>query len=114
MYPLGASERVEPAFLLMIVLGEPFSRYAESVSARSGFPKINRGEIAGFRLALPERQEQIRAAKVYWSADERIVLEEARQRKLMLIKTGLMHDLLTGRVPVPEKLIDGLANGRKP
>src|SRR5262245_52794708 len=46
MYPLRPTAEVNPRFLLAITLSEHFSRFAEIVSMRSGFPKINREELS--------------------------------------------------------------------
>ena len=101
MYPLRPEPgTLVPRYLLAIVLGEPFSRFAESVSMRSGFPKINREELGEYRMALPSREEQIRIVGVLNAQDARIRAEEAALAKLRQIKSGLMDDLLTGKVRV--------------
>ena len=104
MYPLRPTPRIASGFLLMIILGEQFSRYAKIVSVRSGFPKINRGEMAGYKLALPKRNEQELSLAIYESFDKRLRNEESILHKLRLKKQGLAHDLLTGRKRVPVDL----------
>lgn len=100
MYPLRASARMNARFLLMVVLGEAFSRFAVSVSQRSGFPKINRDELAEYSLAVPQKEEQDRAAIVASTFESQLEAEESHLSKLHYLKRGLAHDLLTGRVRV--------------
>jgi type I restriction enzyme S subunit len=100
MYPLQPSPSLESRFLLGVILGEHFSRFATSVSERSGFPKINRKELGEYWLALPTMDEQLHIASVIETHDVRIRTEEQYRDKLKLQKKGLMHDLLTGKVRV--------------
>ena len=100
MYPLQPGPSLVPRFLLDVILGEHFSRFATSVSERSGFPKINRKELGEYRLALPSTDEQLHIASVMDIHDARIRTEEQYRDKLKLQKKGLMHDLLTGKVRV--------------
>ncbi|ARN52292.1 TPA: restriction endonuclease subunit S [Pseudomonas aeruginosa] len=100
MYPLRPNEGVSPRFLLAVILGHSYSRFAESVSMRSGFPKINRNEMAEFSMGWPSRDEQKLIAGFIEQADSEQALEEVELQKLKLLKTALMDDLLTGRVRV--------------
>lgn len=56
--------------------------------------------LRGLRLAIPPRAEQDRIAEEIDSCDGRIQLERTSKNKLHDLKTGLMQDLLTGKVPV--------------
>lgn len=105
MYPLHPSPALNPRFLLALILGEDFSRFAEGVSMRSGFPKINRDELSEYAAAFPPRREQDAISQVLLELDHRQSSEEAALAKLRTLKQGLMDDLLTGRVrvPVPEE-----------
>jgi type I restriction enzyme S subunit len=100
MYPLRPDAGVNQRFLLALILGEHFSRFAEAVSMRSGFPKVNREELAQYRAALPEKDEQDHIAVVLGAHDARILAEEACLGKMKMLKQGLMQDLLTGKVRV--------------
>jgi type I restriction enzyme S subunit len=100
MYPLQPGPSLVSRFLLDVILGEHFSRFASSVSERSGFPKINRKELGEYWLALPTQDEQLHIASVMDTHDARIRTEEQYRDKLKLQKKGLMHDLLTGKVKV--------------
>ncbi len=69
---------------------------------RSGFPKINREELAEYHVSLPCCEEQQRIAAVLDAEDRRSLAEEAYRDKLKQLKQGLMDDLLTGRVRLDE------------
>lgn len=96
MYPLCPQKDVtDPSFLLALVLSEHFSRFAEIVSTRSGFPKINRQELAEYTTARPPLPEQRRMAEVLDTLDDTILKTEQLIAKLKQMKQGLLHDLLT-------------------
>lgn len=100
MYPLRPRKEVNANYLLAVILGEEFSRFASAVSMRSGFPKINRQEMAEYRLAWPPIDEQDAIAANLSTHDRMIASEEAELAKLCHLKSGLMTDLLEGRVRV--------------
>jgi type I restriction enzyme S subunit len=100
MYPLHPGVGVDGRFLLAIILGERFSRFAEAVSMRSGFPKINREELAEFVAPIPPIAEQRRIGTALDGMERRIMSESSELVKLRLLKAGLMDDLLSGRVRV--------------
>lgn len=100
MYPFRPASNVDSKFLLAVILGQDFSRFASAVSMRSGFPKINREELSEYRLALPLYEEQQTIAQILDTHDTRIRTEETYLNKLKRQKQGLMHDLLTGKVRV--------------
>jgi len=104
MYPLRPNDGVHPRFLLAVILGEPFSRFASAVSMRSGFPKINREELAEFVTSWPPFDEQQRIASAIELCDREQDAIENELTKLHLLKSGLMADLLSGRVRVPAGL----------
>ncbi len=97
MYPLAPAHDVCAGFILQVLLGERFSQFAESVSVRSGMPKINRQEMAGFEVALPPMEEQTAIATILTDMDAELTTLEQRRDKTRLIKQGMMQELLTGR-----------------
>lgn len=97
VYPLRPRQDVHPSYLLALILSEPFSAFAESVSMRSGFPKINRNELAEYRAAVPPLTEQARIAEVLDTLDEAIRRAEVFLGKRQAIVTGLVQQLFSGR-----------------
>ena len=99
MYPLRPVDGVASRFLLAVILGLEFSKYAESVSMRSGMPKINREEMAGFSNKVPTTlNEQTAIAAVLSDMDAELAALEARRDKTRALKQGMMQELLTGRI----------------
>jgi type I restriction enzyme S subunit len=106
MYPLRPNPGVVSSFLLAVVLGEPFSRFASAVSMRSGFPKINREELAQYVMAWPKPHEQKRIAAALIAQDEVQTALMKELGKIHSVKNGLMSDLLMGRVRVPQGVLN--------
>lgn len=102
MYPLTSMSNVCPGFIFAIILGHHFSKYAESVSVRSGMPKINRIELADYRVPLPPTlAEQEAIATALSDADAWIESLEQLIAKKRQIKQGAMQELLTGKRRLP-------------
>jgi type I restriction enzyme, S subunit len=102
MYPLRPASDVSAGFIFTAILGHHFSKYAESVSVRSGMPKINRAELAEYMIALPPtKSEQEAIAKVLSDADTLIESLEQLIGKKRHLKQGAMQELLTGRKRLP-------------
>ena len=101
MYPLKPADDVSSGFMLAIVLGYRFSKYAESVSVRSGMPKINRTELAEFALGLPPLPEQSAIATVLSDVDALLGALERLIAKKRDLKQAAMQQLLTGQTRLP-------------
>ena len=71
--------------------------------------QVDRNEVTGeadpvvklIDFIQPERDEQDRICKRYASVDSQLEAQRDKQDKLLNLKRGLMHDLLTGRVYLP-------------
>jgi type I restriction enzyme S subunit len=98
MYPMSAAVDISPGYLLAVILSHRFSVFADSVSARSGIPKINRTELAEFHVALPGLEEQKSIAALLSDMDLEIAALQQRHNKTILLKQALMQQLLTGRM----------------
>jgi len=95
IYPLRPSAEIDSSYLLNVVLSDRFSQFADSVSGRSGIPKINRTELEEFHLVLPPIAEQRRIAEILDVADEAVRSTERLAAKLEQTRKGLLHELLT-------------------
>ncbi|MDE0120943.1 MAG: restriction endonuclease subunit S [bacterium] len=99
MYPLSPGRTVMGEYVASVILGQRFSRFAVSVSARSsGMPKVNRRELAEFRIALAPLEVQQTVARIAESYACRIESETATLMKIKQVRSGLADDLLSGRV----------------
>jgi len=101
MYALSVTERVVPHYLLHVLLGKRFTDFAVSVSARSGIPKVNREELAEFRLIVPPLPEQRAIARALSDVDDLISALDKLIEKKRAIKQATMQQLLTGRTRLP-------------
>ena len=95
MYPLKPAIDVSAGFMFAVILGNHFSKYAESVSVRSGMPKINRSELSEYTIALPPtKAEQEAIAEALSDTDALIESLEQLIAKKRQIKQGAMQELL--------------------
>ncbi|MDF1478796.1 restriction endonuclease subunit S [Leifsonia sp. H3M29-4] len=101
MYPLTPRGDVDSSFILHSLLGHDFTNFAVSVSARSGIPKINREELAEYRMRTPGGAEQRAIGKALDDADNLIAALERLIVKKQAIKQGMMQQLLTGTTRLP-------------
>ena len=101
MYPLKPATDISARYILAVILGYRFSKYAESVSVRSGMPKINRTELADFSLAVPLPPEQRAIAKALSDADELLATLDQVIAKKRDLKQAAMQQLLTGKTRLP-------------
>ncbi len=97
MYPLKPEPNVSGGFMLAVVLGHRFTKFAESVSARSGIPKVNRAEMAEFFVALPPPCEQRVIATVLDDVDTLLDALDRLIEKKRNVKQAAMERLLTGQ-----------------
>lgn len=72
MYPLECTDGIVPEFLLIVLLSDKFTMFANSCSNRTGIPKINREELSKFKLLLPSFSEQIAIADILTTWDQAI------------------------------------------
>lgn len=101
MYPLSASNEIIPEYLKYTLLTKAFYDYTVATSVRSGMPKVNRDEIAGYQFALPPIIEQKKIAEALSDIDSLICGIEEEIEKKKNIKTGAMQELLTGKRRLP-------------
>jgi type I restriction enzyme S subunit len=97
MYPLKPLDGISGGFILPVLLGHRFTKYAESVSVRSGMPKINRLEMADFVLAIPSPPEQHAIAAALGDMDALLAGLDRLIAKKRDLKQAAMQTLLTGQ-----------------
>ncbi|MDE1716369.1 restriction endonuclease subunit S [Chromobacterium amazonense] len=101
MYPLKPVDGVSGGYVLPLLLADRFSKYAESVSLRTGMPKINRAELADFVVPLPPPSEQRAIATALSDVDALIAGLEQLIAKKRDLKQAAMQQLLTGQTRLP-------------
>lgn len=83
-----------------VFLNSRFAKEQFELMVISLLPRINLGDINKLFIQLPPTSEQKRICEKYSSLKTTINAELEYLRKLQKQKSGLMHDLLTGKVPV--------------
>ena len=101
MYPLKPAPDISSGYILATILGYRFSKYAESVSVRSGMPKINRTEMADYLLAVPPQLEQRAIATALSDVDGLLFAMDRLITKKREFKLAAMQQLLTGQIRLP-------------
>jgi type I restriction enzyme S subunit len=74
----------------------------KATEATHGTKKLDSDELHRIRIAIPSLEEQQAIVKWIEAIDANIAVESDKHAKLGLVKSGVMADLLTGRVRVPE------------
>jgi len=93
--------RLLPDFLSIYSASWHGKNYFRLASKQStNLASINSTQVKEFPVPLISLEEQQRIISIVQAHDERIAAERARLEKLRKLKTGLMDDLLTGRVRV--------------
>ncbi len=91
----------QPRFVAMSLRSLRLERF----DAATSVPTLNRNTVHALLIALPCVDEQGQIIKYIAKIDMRIDAEEYYLAKIKLTKKGLLQDLLTGRVRVPEATI---------
>jgi len=93
-------EKCNSQFLTFQIYSERVKREFARIVGGTTNPHLNVDDVRRFVLALPEIEEQSMIAARLRAIDERIDSERSAVLKLLHLKQGLMHDLLTGTVRV--------------
>lgn len=101
MYPMTPHQGVEGGYVFALLLAHQFTKYAESVSVRSGMPKINRVELADFNIPLPPLPEQRAIAAALSDLDAALAGVLGVIAKKQDLKQAAMQTLLTGQTRLP-------------
>lgn len=92
-------ELLDSTYLAGHVRTQQFSNYVAEVSQRSGQPGINGNQLAAFKLPIPPTiAEQSAIAEVLDDMENDIEVFESKLQKLRQLKTGMMQQLLTGKI----------------
>jgi len=97
---------------LSYLLGAPFMRDIISgiATGTSGSMKnISKKKLLNLHIPLPNNEEQKRIVKKLYCIDNMIFKIENKLKKLQILKSGLMSDLLTGRMRVNATKTDEVA-----
>jgi len=94
-------KKIEPSYLAHVLRSQAIERQILKETQSIGVPDLGLDKIYDFEILLPrDRNEQQRIAGRLDALDLKIKAEQTYLSKLLKIKTGLMQDLLTGKVRV--------------
>jgi type I restriction enzyme, S subunit len=87
-------------FVYFVLLSTLVERQIRQVSTGSTFGRINLAFIRKLEVPIPDKPEQEQIVAILDSQQSRVRVLKEQLEKLKKVKTGLMQDLLTGKVPV--------------
>jgi restriction endonuclease S subunit len=92
---------IDPRYFLYALQSRPIQNRLELISGGSTVGHVRVGDIRDLWMFMPESPEEQRLiASALDGISEKLRSELAQREKLQQKKSGLMHDLLTGKVPV--------------
>lgn len=98
-------KKINGLFLTKVLIQDNFNKHFQRLANGITRFGITSETIHTAKIPLPPLNEQQRIASILSQIDETIEKETAYKEKLMKLKSGLMEDLLTGKVRV-NKLIN--------
>ncbi len=97
-------ELIDPVYFLFALQSRQIQNRLDLISGGSTVGHVRVGDIRELWMFMPSsRTEQKQIAGSVIAVTSRLQLEKQRHDKLTRIKQGLMHDLLTGKVPLKVK-----------
>jgi type I restriction enzyme S subunit len=105
MYPIApTTEELSTEYLLLLLLSQPFTKFAVDTSMRVAMPKVNREALANCWMWYPGRQEQVQIlgfiAREGAPLDTAIARLEREIALLREYRTRLIADVVTGKLDV--------------
>ena len=95
-YPINPiKDKLTSEFLLYLLLNPQFTKFAMSVSMRTGMPKINRDELSIYKFTIPEIAEQNKIGNMLTLLDKKIELQTKKIEDLKLFKKGLNYKIFS-------------------
>jgi len=94
------SNDVYPEFMLRFMRFAKTTGMFANYTSQTSIAHLTREKLGEIRMFVPCIEEQSRMIDRFDSLDSRLKLETENLRKLMKQKAGIMHDLLTGKVPI--------------
>ena len=79
-----------------------FERQVEALMGGSNYPAINSKDMRLICIPIPNKQERMIIGKRMQQLQLTIDSSHNEREFLMQLKSGLMQDLLTGKIPVSE------------
>ena len=100
LYLLLLNRKVNSKFLFYYFISDRGQYSLINNNASTTLGALYKDDVKSIKLSIPEIEEQKYIVSLLSSIDDKIKSEESFLQKLGKIKTGLMQDLLTGKVRV--------------
>lgn len=94
--------RVNPWWIGNFLAGHTAQKLFSALNESGAKAGLNLPTVASFPVPVPDMREQIKITQLLRQVDTEVVHQEAQLLKLRRLKTGLMQDMLSGRVSVAE------------
>jgi type I restriction enzyme S subunit len=93
-------QRIDPIFLLWMLIGPPFQELLLSKATGSTVKGIKQSVLRTLQVLVPPLEEQRAIGKMIQSVADRVWAEEQNRGALVRLKAALMSVLLTGELRV--------------
>lgn len=87
-------------FLYLVMISEYFQKALWDFVFVGAQPSVNQTNMKTIKIPLPNPNEQLKITGTFFALTKQIDAEREKLSKLQTLKTGLMQDLLSGRVRV--------------
>jgi type I restriction enzyme S subunit len=98
MYIRPNQSLIDPTFLLYFIQSDVIQKYLNLHSSGSTVTHLRVSQIKEIPVGVPKLDEQKRIAEILFAVSEKISVNKKLKVKLLLLKKGLMQDLLSGKV----------------
>jgi len=98
LFLIRVKKKYSPVFIYSFL--RKHEDYVKSFSSGTGTKTITKDSVRALIIGLPTPTEQEKIGAAIFSVEQKIRKEKKLLAKLNKQKSGLMHDLLTGKVPV--------------
>jgi type I restriction enzyme S subunit len=99
---LRAKATLDLEFLNQIIGGPLWLNYVDAVKTSSGIPHISAKNIREFKIPFPSLQEQKQISEILATISDKLELLSEKKTHYQELKQGLMQQLLTGKLRVPQ------------
>ena len=99
---VSPSALLDSEFCAYNLLAHKVQAYFKSQRDRSAQPHLNRQQLGAAEIFLPPLAEQRAIAHVLRTVDRKMGVEHNRRRSLEELFKSLLHNLMTGKLRVPE------------
>lgn len=90
--------KADPRFVFFNLFGRFVEKQIERLLAGSNYPAISNKDVAELRLKMPDVAEQKAISGVIFDMNLEVIHQMEMLAKLRRLKTGMMQQLLTGKI----------------